>query len=181
MMTIPVAEVTGQESQKKRGSLDRSRERKLNTNFFFSNFSGTSGISRQNPGISHPKSLISPGFEGHTELFGPHPFTWKDPQPHRRISGPESLGLGSFFFSDSRQITCFASQFPHALLWRCSYCFGCSVLLRAARFCSSYRYFPSDHLSDFWEFGGKGWIPQGVSLQQLFAAAIVRAIVHATQ
>ena len=36
-----------------------NRERKLNTIFFFSSFSGASGISRQNPGISRPKSLIS--------------------------------------------------------------------------------------------------------------------------
>ena len=35
------------------------RERKLNTNFFLSNFSGAAGISRQNPGISRQKGLIS--------------------------------------------------------------------------------------------------------------------------
>ena len=28
-----------------------------------------------------PKSLVSLGFEGHTELFGPHPFTWKTATP----------------------------------------------------------------------------------------------------
>ena len=35
----------------------------------------------------------------------------------------------------------------------------------------------------FIEFGcsEKGWIPQGVSLQKLFAVAIVRAIAHAMQ
>ena len=52
-----------------------NRKRKLNTKFFFSNFSGTSGISRQNPGISHQKVWL-PWFRGtmsHTELFGP---TW---------------------------------------------------------------------------------------------------------
>ena len=28
-----------------------------------------------------PKSLVSLGFQGHTALFGPHPFTWKTPTP----------------------------------------------------------------------------------------------------
>ena len=50
------------------------------TNFFFSNFPGALGISRQNPGISRQK-FDFPGFEGHTELLGPHPFTWKTPHP----------------------------------------------------------------------------------------------------
>ena len=43
-----------------------------------------------------PKKFDSLGFEGHTELFGPHPFTWKTPTPPK-ISGLKSLGLGSFF------------------------------------------------------------------------------------
>ena len=46
-----------------------------------------------------PKSLVSLCFEGHAELFGPHPFTWKTPTPPE-ISGTESLGLGSFFFPE---------------------------------------------------------------------------------
>ena len=62
-----------------------ARERKLNQNFFFSNFSGTPGISRQNPGIF-------PGFEGRTELFGPHPFVWKTPTP------PENIRAQKFRF-----------------------------------------------------------------------------------
>ena len=32
-----------------------------------------------------PKSLVSLGFEGHTELFDPHPFTWKTPTPPENI------------------------------------------------------------------------------------------------
>ena len=72
------------------------RERKLNTNFFFSNFSGNSEISRQNPGISRPKSLISLGFEGRIELFGPHPFTWKTPTPPENI-WTQKFGLGFLF------------------------------------------------------------------------------------
>ena len=76
------------------------RERKLNTNLFFSNFSGTSGISRQNPGISRQKSLVSlvsidiPNFLAPTQARG-------RPPPHRKISGPKSLGLGSFFVPEN--------------------------------------------------------------------------------
>ena len=58
------------------------RGQELHTNlFFFSNSSGTPGISRQNSRDILPRSLVSLGFEGHTELFGPHPFTWKTPTP----------------------------------------------------------------------------------------------------
>ena len=48
-----------------------------------------------------PKKFDFPDFEGHTELFGPDPFTWKTP-PHPKISGPKSLGLGSFFLPEIR-------------------------------------------------------------------------------
>ena len=51
----------------------RNRERKLNTNSFFSNFSGTSGISCQKSRDIPPKNLVSLSFELHTELFGPPP------------------------------------------------------------------------------------------------------------
>ena len=53
--------------------------RKLKTNTF---------ISRTFQAKSRdilPKSLVSLGFEGHTELFGPHPFTWKIPTPPENI------------------------------------------------------------------------------------------------
>ena len=36
-----------------------------------------------------------PGFEGHAELFGPHPFTWKTPTPPEHIWTQKS-GLGYF-------------------------------------------------------------------------------------
>ena len=52
-----------------------SRGQRLNTNFFFSNFSGTLGISLQTSRAIPPASLLSLDFEGHTELWGPHPFT----------------------------------------------------------------------------------------------------------
>ena len=52
--------------------------RELNTNFFFSQ-SFRAPRDMQNLGISRQK--VSLGFEGDTELFGPHPFTWKTPTP----------------------------------------------------------------------------------------------------
>ena len=70
-------------------------ERKLNPNFFFSNFSGNFGISRQNPGISRQKSLISLVSRGIPNFLAPTPSCGRPP-PHRKISGLKSLGLGSF-------------------------------------------------------------------------------------
>ena len=32
-----------------------------------------------------PEKFDFPGFEGHTELFGPHPFMWKTPTPLENI------------------------------------------------------------------------------------------------
>ena len=52
---------------------------------FFSNSSGAPRISRQKSRDIPPKSLVSLGFEAHTELFGPHPFTWKTPTPPEDI------------------------------------------------------------------------------------------------
>ena len=72
----------------------------MNTNFFFSQ------TLRAPPGYPSdipPKKFDFPGFQGHTELFGPRPFTWKIPT-HRKISGPRSLGLGSFFVPDSAPV-----------------------------------------------------------------------------
>ena len=58
------------------------RGRKLNTNFSFSNFSGTAGISRQNPGISRPKSVISLVSRGIPNFLAPTPSRGRPP-PHR--------------------------------------------------------------------------------------------------
>ena len=55
------------------------------TQAFFSNFSG---LLRDIPAKSRdilPKKFDFPDFEGHTELFGPHPFTWKTPTPPEDI------------------------------------------------------------------------------------------------
>ena len=72
------------------------RGRELNPNIFFSNFSGASGISRQNPGISRQKSLIPWVSRDIPNFLAPTPSRARPP-PHRKISGPKSLGLGSFF------------------------------------------------------------------------------------
>ena len=60
---------------------------------------GHTGISRQNPGISKKKTLVSLGFEGHADLLAPTPSRGRPP-PHPKKSGPKSLGLGSFFFPE---------------------------------------------------------------------------------
>ena len=49
------------------------------------NFSGTPGISRQKSPDIPPKSLVSLGFEGHTEHWGPHLFMCKTPTPPEDI------------------------------------------------------------------------------------------------
>ena len=69
-----------------------SRGRELNTNLFFSNFSGASGLSWQNFGISRQINLISLGFDRHIELFAPPLFTWKTPTP------PEDIRTKKFGF-----------------------------------------------------------------------------------
>ena len=74
--------------------------------FFSQPFWVPPGYPGQNPGISRQKGLVSLGFEGHTELFGPHPWRGRPP-PHQKISRPKSLGLGSFFFPDTKTWACF--------------------------------------------------------------------------
>ena len=82
-------------------STKSSRERKLNTNFFFSNFSGAPGISRQNPRISRLKSLISLVSRDVSNFLALAPARSRGRHlPHWKISGPKSLGLGSFSVPD---------------------------------------------------------------------------------
>ena len=68
-----------------------------------------------------PKKFDFPGFEGHTELFGPHPFVWKTPHPARKY--PDSLcgpNWGLFFvlkFVRSRGFGArFLQSFPKSLV-----------------------------------------------------------------
>ena len=86
-----------------------NRSQKLNTNFFFSNFSGTSGISRQNPGISRQKHLISLVSRDISNFLAPTPSRGRPP-PHRKISGLKSLGLGSFFLPERNSATPFSQR-----------------------------------------------------------------------
>ena len=72
--------------------LQESRGQKLNPNLFFSNFSGASGISRQNPGISRQKSLIPWVSRDISNFLAPTPSRGRPP-PHPKISGPKSLGV----------------------------------------------------------------------------------------
>ena len=70
-----------------------SRERKLNTTFFFSNFSGAAWISQQNQGISHQKGLIP-------RTFWPPPLHVEDPYATRSYS--EAQGPPQFQEKRSR-------------------------------------------------------------------------------
>ena len=76
---------------------DLGRGQKLNTNFFICKLFGhrrdiPAAKSRDIP----PKKFDFPGFEGHTELFGPHPFTWKAPTPPENIR-TQKFGFVLFF------------------------------------------------------------------------------------
>ena len=75
------------------------RGQKLNTNIFFSNFSGAAGISRQNPGLSRPKSLIFLVSRDIPNFLAPTPSRGR-PLPHWKLSRSKSLGLGSFSFPE---------------------------------------------------------------------------------
>ena len=78
------------------GKTAQSTGPKLNTNFFFIKLFGR---SRDIPAKSRdipPKRFCFPGFEGHTELFGPHPFTWKTPTPPENIR-TQKFGFGFLF------------------------------------------------------------------------------------
>ena len=76
------------------------RGQELNIELFSQNFRASLGYPSKSPGCPTAK-FVSLGFKRHTELLGPDPFAWKtDPPPHRKISGPESLSLCSFFLSE---------------------------------------------------------------------------------
>ena len=75
----------------------------MNPNIFFSNFSGASGISRQNPGISRQNSLIPWVSRDIPNFLAPIPSRGRPP-PHQKISGLKSLGLGSLFVPERKQV-----------------------------------------------------------------------------
>ena len=55
-------------------------------------------VSRYTVQLSPPKSLVSLGFEGRTELFGPHPFKWKTPTPPEDTR-TKKFGFGFLFLA----------------------------------------------------------------------------------
>ena len=61
-----------------------SRVRNLNTIFFIKLFERPRDIPPKISGYPAQKFGFL-GLEGHTELFGPHPFTWKTPTPPEDI------------------------------------------------------------------------------------------------
>ena len=63
--------------------------------FFSQTFRALPGYPGQIPGYPG-KKFDSLGFEGHTELFGPHPFTWKTPTPPENIR-TQKIRFGFFF------------------------------------------------------------------------------------
>ena len=65
--------------------------------FFFSNFSGASRISRQNPGISRPKSLIPCVSRDIPNFFGPHTPSCGRPPPHQKIILTQKFRFVFFF------------------------------------------------------------------------------------
>ena len=56
---------------------------KIEHNFFSQTFGHRRDILSKSRDI-RPKKFDFPGFEGHTEHFGPHPFAWKTPTPTRK-------------------------------------------------------------------------------------------------
>ena len=97
----------GKKAEQPTELFDQNRgQKRLNTNFYFSNFSGAAGIPQQNPGISHPKSSISLVSRGIPNFLAPTPSRGR-PLPHRQKSELKSLGLGSFLEeANVQQLTC---------------------------------------------------------------------------
>ena len=73
----------------------KTRGRDLNTNPFFLKLFGHSQDIPAKSGDIPPKKFGSLYFEGHTELFGPHLFTWKTPTPPENIR-TKKFGFGFF-------------------------------------------------------------------------------------
>ena len=73
------------------------RGRKLNTSFFLKLFGHLRDIPANIPGHPAKKSgLRGLRSEGHTDFFGPHPFTWKTPTPPEDIQ-TKKFGFGLLF------------------------------------------------------------------------------------
>ena len=79
------------------------RGKKLNT-IVFSNFVRTPGHPNQNPGISRQNVWFSWASRDIPSIVAPTHSRGRSP-PHRKISGPKSLGLCSFFLPDKSPTT----------------------------------------------------------------------------
>ena len=104
-------------------SVSNSRGQKMNTNFFSSNFSGTTGISQQNPRMSRQKSLISLASRDIPNFLAPTPLC-RRPLPHRKISGLKSLGLCSVFVFETSACRRNPLTQSHVMTCRKRLCFG---------------------------------------------------------
>ena len=64
--------------------------------FFVKLFGHSRDIPAKSQDIPPKKKFDFPGFEGHIELVGPHPFTWKTPTPPENIQ-TQKLGFVLLF------------------------------------------------------------------------------------
>ena len=83
--------------------LQINRGQELNTNFFSQTFRGPQGYPSKISGYPAKKSLISLVSRGIPNFLASTPSRGRPP-PHRKISRPKSLGLGSFFFPELIEI-----------------------------------------------------------------------------
>ena len=84
--------------------------------FFLKLFGPLRGIPAKPRDIS-PRKFVFPGFEGHTELFGPHPFMWKTPTPPEDIRTPK-FGFGFLFLPEAEGRVFFYLNF--SVIRRCT-------------------------------------------------------------
>ena len=81
--------------------IDRFGGQKLN-NLFSQTFRAPPGYPAKIPGYP-AKKVWFPWVKDTPNFLPPTPFRGR-PQPHPKISGPKSLGLGSFFFPGSTRV-----------------------------------------------------------------------------
>ena len=96
-LSWPLSDPKNHDSQRRDRLLRFFRERKLTTNFFFSQtFRAPPGYMRAKSRDIPPKKFDFHGFEGRIELFGPHHFTWKTLTPLGNVR-TKKFGFGFLF------------------------------------------------------------------------------------
>ena len=93
-----------------------------------------------------PKKFGFSGFRGTYRTFWPPPHSRGRPPPHPKISGPKSLGLGSFFLPDLSSRLKFSSKIETN-----------EILKRDWKFQGSHPpnlYFVGNSQGEDWKFGG---------------------------